>query len=730
MTSRFFTKNTTIRTSNKMRGSLLLELVIVLAITAIVLPRIIAYFSKQNFETILRTTSQEYVDLLYAVQARNNHDSPMFSLWSTNGSNTASTNPITWNTNTINPSLVRLYLTGRKNSHCGNMTNGWNPINSDGSKDGGNETYMESENLVSCDTLIRPRFFLQPSAVIFPDPTLDSVSTFALYIDTSNSTFEGYIGSSQDESSNVIQFYTQLTKVLSAKGFNSLPEIQVGLSNDLDNIGDDTIYTVDQCQNELKNNRRCDIMIYLHYSGNTNGFYKRTDDLNSFTDDVTFKDSLASGKQQCAYWEKNTATNTWVSSIVPCAIKAGVLDPDVKLVVDESQSKGFYITDEVNINHLCQVYEKDATTNKLLAVSGSAGQTPCGMTMNGTIVQLLTDKAFVGEIYGRDLVTDNIYSGNISLYNNTDGSVAISVFDSSHNNIVYSVDNRGNVIVAGNQQIDGELNVNGDITGNSNLTIANDVVFSLNNTANRVAIGDTSSGLAGIEFTRNNSGDFNINSQGNSLNITHGSNDEGLSLATNSSGDVEINLKANGGVITENGTGLHSSFSTLLNQDFDPINGISTDAQKALSRVVTADMAMMLNDKSSPIQIVGTARVDGTFSQIQKPDCTAFMDDSRFSSPQANPYRKIIDEGLISAGESYARLILVGSYFKTYNSAFGDNQIFTFHAVNSTPTTWDVFLYLTGEGASGTGAREDGAGGAIALILCDLSSINLSRQAF
>ena len=76
------------------------------------------------------------------------------------------------------------------------------------------------------------------------------------------------------------------------------------------------------------------------------------------------------------------------------------------------------------------------------------------------------------------------------------------------------------------------------------------------------------------------------------------------------------------------------------------------------------------------------------------------------------------------------QVLLIPMYFKTYNSAFGDNQVFSQHAAHSSSTTWDIYLYLSGEGAFGTGAREDGAGGSPAMVMCDYSSINFSRQTF
>jgi hypothetical protein len=244
-----------------------------------------------------------------------------------------------------------------------------------------------------------------------------------------------------------------------------------------------------------------------------------------------------------------------------------------------------------------------------------------------------------------------------------------------------------------------------------------------------VRFGSTSTGNSSVVMKRNGAGKFSIETSGVEFEILAGDNDQGISLH-NTAGDVEVRIKADEGVVAENGTSFYASKSTMRNANFDPVDGITTDEEKALAELVTADMAKMLDDTSSPIQIVGIDRVEGTFTTLTKPDCLWFTADSNYSSPAANPYRELIDSGALSNGEDYARLVLMPMYFKTYNSAFGDNQIYAQHASHSTPTTWDIFLYLSGEGAFGTGAREDGAGGSLAMTLCDYSSIDFSRQTF
>ena len=150
-------------------------------------------------------------------------------------------------------------------------------------------------------------------------------------------------------------------------------------------------------------------------------------------------------------------------------------------------------------------------------------------------------------------------------------------------------------------------------------------------------------------------------------------------------------MLADNGVVAENGTSFHNSKSTLSNSDFDA-SGISNENLRRRSELVTADMAKYLDDTSSPIQIVGVDRIEGAYMQMTKPDCLYFLDDNNYSSQEANPYRDIIGTLPTTDGQSLARLLLVPTYFKTYNSAFGDNQIYAQHAAHASSSAWDLSL--------------------------------------
>ena len=138
---------------------------------------------------------------------------------------------------------------------------------------------------------------------------------------------------------------------------------------------------------------------------------------------------------------------------------------------------------------------------------------------------------------------------------------------------------------------------------------------------------------------------------------------------------------------------------------------------------------MHLMHKNSPIQIVGVDRVEGAYTRVQKPACTWFLDDSNYASANANPYREVIDNGTIpnsvreNEGRNIRMILLVSITKLTMKRLAQTNLCATYD--HSTPEEWDVFLYLAGEGAYGTGAREDGAGGSLAITLCDYSQLNL-----
>ena len=704
--------------TRKQSGFTMVEIVIGVAILAIVLKFLsniaVSYVHNINIEK----SANEFTDVPVAVQKRLAHDSFAFSLWDENGGRAPTGNTIVWDEDSFDE-LLGEYLVGRKHPGCGNLATGWNPLNTAGGPDTGVETEMERTALIGCNQLRgQLPYRISLSAIMVPDAT-SYASKFVMYMDMDNVNF-GNLNSEDNNILNYSQLAIALTRMLK-EDQNGIPDVQFGMANVLDDPNDDTVYTTQECSDQLANGNKCDIIISVNFSGSTNGIEKRTDNLNSFIDDVTFKQSTASAtKQRCYFWDRDAAGNWIAEQEVDCAIKAGAGDDDVVLVFDSSQSHEFIITnDNANVNAMCNVYTKDGN-DKLVE---TANASPCGILPDGGVIQLITTNVQAEQIFSEELVSDRLYSGQVSLFNSANGAIVLDIYDSNHVNTVFQIDNIGNVIVMGTMDVDGDATFNSNASVEGSFVANEDVNLNMNN-GGEVKIGNPD-GNNGLVMTRNGSTDFTITNRGTNFGILASNGDEGIKYNYDGT-ELEVKVNAQRGVIAENGTSFHGSKSSLTGQNFS-VTGVSTDEEKKLSEFVTADMARYLHDKMSDIQIVGMDRIEGEYTTLNKPNCLAFMEDSNFSSPAANPYRELIDGGLDpSTGTSYARLMLNSVYFKTYNSAFGDNQIFAQHATHSTPTTWDIYLYLSGEGAFGTGAREDGAGGSLAVTFCDYSSIRFT----
>lgn len=709
----------------KSSGFTIIELLIGVFILSLVLTMATSFLGEMYRQSKISSAAEQFSQISLAVQRRAAHDSFLFLPWDTNGNRVATGAPITWAPDKMSE-LLRNFLVGRKNAGCG-QANGWNPLNNDGTKDGGTETQMERTALVSCNEFVNGTpFNIKTSAVITPDSN-SSIGTFALYLDMSSVNF-GRFNDKDNNVNNYAELFFALKEKLS-DSVNGISEISFGLVNTLSDPNDDTILTHQQCDTRLANKQPCNLIIRTSFSGITSGMFKRTDNQDSFVDDVTFKTSASSAtRQKCAHWVKTGATWTQ-EEIVDCAIKAGSGDTSVSLVFDEAQAGEFIVTNKASVNYTCNIFGAvDEAANNFSLVN--KGTSPCGILKDGSVVQLVTDVVQAKRIYGKDLLSERVFSGHVSLYSGSSGSIMMQVFDASHNTTVFQIDNNGNVTSSGKLNVGGAATFASTVTVNDTLVAGANVQLQMNNNST-VKIGNPD-GNNGLELSRNQAtGEFNMAAKTNKFNLVSGNTGQGVKLDSNGA-TVEMKLSAQRGVIADNGTSMYASQSTLNGSVFNAAGGVNSSALKSRSQLVTADMAKYLDDTSSPLQFVGSENVSGSFTVINKPDCFAFAKDSNYSSPLANPYRQMIDEGRLDVnnGQAYARLILVPTFMKTYNSAFGDNQIYAQHAWHSTPGTWDVYLYLSGEGAFGTGAREDGAGGSLALIACDYSSVSFSRQAF
>lgn len=693
-------------------GYSLIEITIGVVIVSILTSIAISYFADYNHRLKIDRSASEFAIVISAVQRRNAHDGFLFSFWDENGTRAATNDTISWDEGDEFRELLNDFLVGRENATCGQGADGWNPVNSDGGPDAGAPTLMERTALVPCNRLRgQLPWRLGASAAISPDVT-GAVGTFSLYLNIQNAYFEN-----KDNPGNNMLNFSLLRRSIEQKlsdGINGVPRVEFVTINDIADIEDDVTLTSLECEGDIAN---CSIAVYVDFQGTTNGMFKRTDNQDFMLDDLTFGSSVAGGRQRCSFWEQDIATGAWSNTVVDCGIRGGAGDNSVTLIVDDTQSKSFKVTNEVGLSHICRVFmAEDRVANRMNLVPSPAPNdvTPCGFTANGNIVQMMSDEAHVGTVYGEEIVANAIFASQTTLYSSVNGQQMLRVYDSTHSTFNFSVDNNGNTFMIGTLDVGGVATFRDGVVAENDLTVFGNGNFLMSNGS------DIQMGLvtedSSLTFSRNGAGTFTMNSTGIDLQI----------LADN-----RLSLGATEGVITEQGTTIHAARSTLRGDWFNP-GGINTDALKSLSELVTADMAKYLDDTSSPIQIVGIDRIEGEFATLTKPNCLAFAADANFSAG-ANPYATLLSDTQRNdpaTGQALARLMLVPIFMKTYNSAFGDNQIYSQHGVHSSPSTWDIYLYLSGEGAFGTGGREDGAGASLAMSLCDYSGINLSGQSF
>jgi len=712
-------------------GFTFIEMAIGIVITFALLSIVGAFVSDLKHTYNINSAAQDIGKVAIAVQRRNAHDGYLFSYWDENGGRVATGDTLSWNENEMEE-LYTDYLVGRSNPSCGNDAEGWNPLNNLGTPDDGAETSMERAALIGCSELRnRLPFDVSISAALSPDAN-DTVSKFAIYIDTSNVNF----GTKNDETNNFLNLkkWSLAFEDVLRKSQSGAPSVFFGTVGQLDDMDDDVIYTGSECEDELLNGNECSLIVQIDFAGLTNGRMKRTDNQDFFVDDVTFGDSLAAtDRQRCAYYEQDLVSGLWDGQMVDCAIRAGVGDNEVVLVSDGVVTNDIRISpsknaagDAVAIDAFCNAFVK-GDDDELVVAASPLDQTPCGITVDGAVVQMLTDELHVATTaYAGEIVAGPIMSSDITIFNTTPSTTAFQILDSTGANQVFVVDNNGRTLIDSTLTTRGDATFESSTQINEDLTVGENVTFAMIQNTNTITFGD--GGSSSLTLSRDGSGTFTMQGQGDELRIA--SNDDGEGVRFVNDGDeTTIKMLADNGVVAENGTSFHNSKSTLSNSDFDA-SGISNESLRRRSQLVTADMAKYLDDTSSPIQIVGVDRIEGAYVQMTKPDCLYFLDDSNYTSSEANPYKDIIGTLPTTDGQSLARLILVPTYFKTYNSAFGDNQIYAQHAAHASSSAWDIYLYLSGEGAFDTGAREDGAGGSMAITMCDYSSLNLSQQTF
>ncbi len=696
-----------------------------------------------------------------------------------------------WNdTDEVVDDFFRKFLVAHRNPSCGEA-DGWNPaddIQSDGSTLE-NES-METSALLSC-RFYNPMnpYNLDMRAVLTKTAgTADQVSKIAVYVDLSNSKLFDLEGN--DGILSIKKLVNAADKAASASNVQGVVNVYLGEVGVLEDINDDIAVGAaagnngndsTQCLRNLVGGDECTLILELNFEGSTNHQYLETNGSNSMFASIDFASGEAAGSQRCVWWKNPNYTSAqyqsteygsdvaaWEASMIDCGIRGGNdSEVFVDFVASNNYSENFYVarrTDPLDasagstpLDHMCRVYEADGDGSFVdLADTASNHKIPCGIMSNGDIVQLAVENAFVGQAFIKDLVVQEIFSNAIEIKQSTqdkneikaDGSfdtggiteheieeadILLRVADEANVDL-FSIDSAGFTHIHGQLLVESQATFNDSVIIERNMQVGETVNFEMENGA------DVVYGTNNLVF--NNAADFDIyTSSGLNLNImaTQGilnlTGENGVEIEA-ANGDItvenadpnsDINLNAAGDVVFDGQGGVYST-RNMVNQEIMNRNTFEALADgsdiKKDYQLLNYGFGKYLEDKTGNINIRSTVAISsGNSNIVNKPDCLDFV--------SSNPDRYANTEALTLAnsngGYNLARLFILPLYFKTYAAALGNNQIFSQHAIHASSTEWEVYMYLSGEGIQGTGAREDAAGSGIGMIICDFNGVSFEN---
>jgi len=763
------------------KGVTIIEMLLVMSIA---IPLILGYLILQNSasrDAQIKRLGEQFSDVAHAISVRLNHDGFDFSLWQSNGNRTPDANSyITWDdTDEVSDSLFRNYLVAFNNSTCGNATEGWNPedevIDSIGTV--APNTTMESSALVNCSLFKNSNVFnLGLRATLNKSTNNSHVGKFALYINLKDSKL---FDPQAKDALNSIRKLSLAVERANRQNIHGLLDVYFGIIGDINDIEDDTHVAAGgvndnvTCMRNLIAGNECTLIVLLNFEGSSNFDHLETNGSNSMFAGINFSAGLAGGVQKCIWWQKpnvdeaelgnnagGSTVTSWTAKSVDCGLHGGNDSSTyVEAVLDNQFSQSYLVTDKADLGHMCRVYDADAN-GQFVDIAPSAGnyKTPCGILNNGDIIQLATEKAFIGQAFIKDLIVQDIFSNGLEIQQSTaarndiendgkgssvineytpaDVSILINVLDEGRVQ-QFTVDSQGNTHVLGQLEVDELATFRSDVIMERNLTVSESATFKMDNGTDVVygtGLGSTGS------LTFNNSTNFDIytsnglnlnimasqgvlNLQGESgANIIVDTND--LTLENNDTTGA-INLNAAGDIVLDSQGGSYMT-KNMVNQEM--LSRTVFDAQSTLQKkdyqLLNYGFGKYLEDKSGNINIRSTVAISsGNNNIVNKPDCLDFV--------KANPTRYTNTEALTMAnnneGYNLSRLFILPLYFKTYAASLGNNQIFSQHAVHNSPTEWEVYMYLSGEGIQGTGGREDASGSGIGMIVCDFNGVNFEN---
>ena len=593
----------------------------------------------------------------------------------------------------------------------------------------------------------------------------EGIGRFTTFINFDNSEVynrSGFLsGNTNQNANNIIQFMNYLEARQSADlyGTQSVELVRLDTAGDYMGGFQENVEPSDCFLSGGANT--CEIAVHINFTGGNNQQFLRTDGTNGMLAPLSFTmsgaDSRQGDMQTCARWVRNGAN--WEQDLVECGLHGGlgnsVEDNDadgfadeggVKNVTSEVSTDGLYITyrepgrDEFDDgqypypNALCDVYPSPG--GNFIDDLGVPSQVPCGIYNTSTdptdpSVQVIADSQTIEDLYSQNIRAVDITARKLrvkegadpeifTLIDDADNSIYV-VEDMGGNNFRFSA--TGNYVQNGNMFISQGLTVDGTTLLNDDLTVNGDVTFNLED---RFDINIASDGV-GSSFDSYNYIDttgYGVSGNYMSLGSTIGN---GLFLTGSNTvidGTQSVTIKSpeiitDGTLIVPDGSETYSEVSSFNGGDVQDYTTANAE-QRSLRSFVTKDYVKHLENISSDIVLKYVNVATPTSSYMDKPNCLDFVN----SDPENTELYAGTDAATnFGNGEDYARIMLLPISFKTYSNAYGSNQFYTHHA-QDVSTGWEIYFYLSGDGAVGTGAREDGAGTSIAMVYCDYSSID------
>ncbi len=756
--------------SKKQKGVTLIEALLVMALAIGFIVSLLVMYSEDLKREYLKILANDISSIPYAVQRRLQNDSFTFERWEKNGDQTitvttvAGARVIVWDThekvtgisNTGN-SLFKHFLTGRKNAECGKDPTGWNAANNDGTLDGGTESAIEQESLVSCALFNKIPYNIDMKAVLTNDPATNAVASFVFYANLKDSDL--FDVNDKEGITWVLTLKRSLESALKRE-LNGNTKVYFGKQNTLNNVYDDTNnYSPMDCLTELRAGNECSIIVGANFTGTNNDYYLRTDGSNAMLASIDFKQAVGGASQKCVWWQNpnisaadqtasalsgGTSVTSWTAKEVDCGLAGGNDSPlYVESIMDNSYSQNFIVGDKTTLQHMCKVFTKGTGVHNNHFNDLTDIRTPCGILKDGSVIQMATERSYIGQAFIKDLIVDEVFASGLQIkaHSNTLNEKVDTLSNIDETNVknptllmqvlgagdtttepfLFTIDSNGFTKVLNDFEVGGLSTFKKNVTMEESLTVADSANFTLGSATSNVTFGSNDLILQRDTILP----EFNIFTQGVTLKIL---SDSGMVLRSAQNLNIEsnqnINILSNDKLILKGGTnanqGEYVAYDGLTKTKVDSatLSGLTGENLQKF-QVANYGLVKHLESKAGNLQFNSTVPItSGDGNIIPKPNCLQFVLDN----PQRYP-AGIVARATAGDGYQMARLVMIPLYFKTYASALGNNQIFSQHAVHSVGNSWEVYMYLSGEGIVGTGGREDAAGSGIAQIFCDYSGV-------